>query len=316
MYKWWGSVFITLILLTLAGCQTEKEIEKLIAEYVMEQHEISQFEIIHKGKNGESEIGERSYVLQQTEEPKVKFKLYVGGLLKTKVVGDDYKEQLEAYKLGRSFVEKHESVLKQAGYEEMDFRNTERKQTKLTDFEVEVTIKSKLSMNDKKSTQELYDVVSLLNKEKEYLAEKGNFIDSIVIHYPYLNKTDTLSIKKNVASIKNYSDLEDRLLSNSMFVNHALFEQNYDAYEEFEEMAGKFGFTYAEGLTEHSIYCNKKELDGLGCKGFTFKISGENTSDWNLNRLSNLVYDADFNIPVKRILVPSEEGDITLEGFN
>lgn len=89
-------IWLLITLSVLAGCESEKEIDRLVSDYAERELGVNNLEFIYRGGIDESNMGDRSYLVKSKDKPRVEFSVYLEGMMETKVVGDDYEDQLDA----------------------------------------------------------------------------------------------------------------------------------------------------------------------------------------------------------------------------
>ncbi|MFS0862763.1 hypothetical protein [Fredinandcohnia sp. 179-A 10B2 NHS] len=309
--------YIYLILLIscflfLTGCESQEEIDQLVREYVQTKYDVEEIEFIYRESKNEGNMGDRTYIVKSKKEPSFEFDILLDGIMKSEVVGDDYKKQAEAYEIGQAFESKYRAELNQLGYALVNFSRAQDR-TASTELEVSVVSERTISLNNEQSLKDLYQIFAILQEYNENLKEDF-LVYNLLIDYPYKDKTESLTFYYNVTDITSYEKLTSALAEDIHFVNLALQEKYQSTLVEMEKEIKKLGFSYREGLNDSSIFCYGKDLSGQECLGFTIYLSGADKSEGNLTALKAVIKE--FDIPIGEVVIANTGGAIVLEGFN
>lgn len=295
--------------LLLTGCESEKEIDRLVSDYVKTELGVENLEFIYRGGIDESNMGDRSYLMKSKDEPQVEFSVYLEGMMETKVVGDDYEDQLEAYKIGQSFIQENNERLTSIGFTINQFSNIQHDYSKAKELEVEVSTKRTVSLNDEKVVSDVYALIEILNKMNETIAKDDLLISSLDVDYPFFEDEESLMFHDKVDQIGTFEEFYSLLISNPSLVNQALFETNYNSWQALDEQVNTLGFKYAEGMNLRSISCYEQDLEGLECiGGYNIRLNGDDKSEDNLERLKEILRGSD--LPIQRVVIPNTGGAI------
>lgn len=298
--------------LFLTGCESQEEIDQLIREYVQTKYDLEEIEFIYRESKNEGNMGDRTYTVKSKKEPAIEFNILLDGIMKSEVVGDDYKKQAEAYEIGQAFESKYGAQLNQLGYSFVNFSRAQDR-TASTELEVSLVSERMISLNNEQSLKDLYQVFGFLQEYNESLKEDF-LIYNLLVDYPYKDKTGSLNFYYNVIDITSYEKLISVLVEDIHFVNLALLEKYQSTLVEMEKEIKKLGFSYREGFNENSIFCYGKDLSGQECRGFTIYLSGTDKSEGNINSLKTVIKE--FDIPIGEVVIANTGGAIVLDGFN
>jgi hypothetical protein len=308
MKKFISMFLISFLLLT--GCESEKEIDRLVSDYAKTELGVKNIEVIYRSGIDESNMGERSYLVRSKDEPKVEFSVYLEGILKTKVVTDDYKQQLQAYQVGQSFLKENIEMLNNLGFTINQFSNTmHHEYSTARELKVDVNTNRTISLNDTKSIEDMYTLVEMLNYLNETITEDDFLVSSLVVDYPFYSDHESLMFHDNVNQLVTFEEFYSFLISKPSLINQALFETNYNSWQALGEQVNALGFKYAEGMNLQSISCYEQDLEGLECTGgYNIRLHGEDKSEENLERLKERLRGSDLHI--QRVVVPNTGGAI------
>lgn len=296
---------IPLVLLFLVGCESEKEIDKLVKEYASDELGLKDIKIIYSEKKNEGNMGDRSYVLRTEKYPILEFSVYLEGLMKSKIVGDDYAAQLDAFKVGEAFINKHEQQLYEIDLYDMYFEDPN------SDSELIVTVDASLvlSLDEPESIDKLFSLVSLLNEEDEVIKNDYYSIQTLYINYSAITGNESIALQ-NLTDIQTNEDLKTVLMKDLDFVNEALIDINFRDIKQLEGELENEGYKFTEGISDESIECDPNLLIELSCKGFNIRIDGKDKSEEKLNKLQDLLTKQD--IPISRVMIPNKGGAIEI----
>ncbi|KAA0547817.1 hypothetical protein FZW96_08705 [Bacillus sp. BGMRC 2118] len=76
---------VLILFLLLIGCESEKEIDEQVKQYVSVELGIQDINIIYSEKKNEGNMGDRSYVIETKKYPIIEFSVYLEGLVNTKI---------------------------------------------------------------------------------------------------------------------------------------------------------------------------------------------------------------------------------------
>jgi hypothetical protein len=253
-------------LFTLSGCESEKEVDQIISDYVKKEYSIDSMIIEREGVN-EGNMGERTFVLESKEENPVKFEVYLEGMFSTTVTGDNYKEQKEARKAGSEFSSKNKEVLTSNGFRDIEFYTTQG------DLVVTAISDNDINLFDGNSLNRLLQLGQLLEKSEpsiDWVDLKTKSIEDLV----YFQLFD----------LKDEEQLKKKLLTNPDVLNVSLFQRDYKKFKAIEEEIVKKGYKLKNGLTvgrdDQTFYCfEDNEKNGECPGGYYFEIIGKSDKE-------------------------------------
>lgn len=300
---------ILLCFLTLVGCETEKDVDRLVSEYVEAELGVKNLEFIYRGGIDESNMGDRSYLVKSKNEPKMEFSVYLEGILETKVVGDDYEDQFEAYEVSQTFIDQNKEVLTEIGLTINQFSNIQHDYSSSKELKVEVSTNRTISLNDEKIVKDLYSLIEMLYNMNKTIAADDLLISTLAVDYPFYSDDESLMFHDQVDQLHTFEEFHSLLTGNSYLVNQSLFETNYNSWQTLDEQVNTLGFKYAEGMNLQSISCYEEDLKGLDCiGGYNIRLNGNDKSEENLDKLKDLLRGSDLHI--KRVVIPNTGGAI------
>jgi len=297
----------------LTGCETEAKVDKLVLQYVKDEFGLEEVEITYRGGKDESNMGDRSYSVKSKTEPSFEFDVFLEGLINSRIVGDDFAEQEDAYKIKQQFVKTYEAKLKEIGVSDRSFHYLFINEKGLSKLEITGLFAKTVSLNDEQSIKHLFTFIQLINEYSKSL-ETDYIISDIRAEYPLDDQTQALSFYKDVAEIKELSDLKTILLENSNFVNEALLQANITSFQQLEKDMSDIGFSFRSGLNDLSIFCSGENIIDGKCSGYTFYLEGKNKSESNMKKLKAIINN--HPIPVAEIVISNEGGAIRLKELN
>lgn len=296
--------------LILTGCESQKEIDNLVSEYVKKEFGIEEIEYIYRGKKNEGNMGDRSYIVKSKTEPSFEFSVYLEGMMKSEVVGDNYNQEAEAYQIGQNFSSTYQTNLNEIGYTDISFSGAQDR-TSFTELEVNAKFNKTISLNNEQTIEELFKFIQLLQEYNQNLNKNNFLIQNLVVEYPVEDTNKSLAFYYNVVNITDYSVLTSFLLKDIPFVNEALLEKNRNAFIELEKEIRKIGFAFNDGLNDKSVFCNGEDLNGLECTGFTLRISGKDKSEKNIEALKEILNKS--SVPISKVVIPKAGGALEIE---
>lgn len=296
---------IPLIALFLVGCESEKEIDELVKEYASDELGLKDIKIIYSEKKNEGNMGDRSYVLRTEKYPILEFSVYLEGLMNTKIVGDDYTAQLDAFKVGETFITKHQEQLYEIDLYDMYFEDPN------SDSKLKVTVDAsmELSLNEPESIDKLFSLVSLLNEENEVIKNDYYTIQTLYSNYSAITGNESI-VLQNLTDIQTIEDLKAVLMKDLDLVNQALIDINFRAIKQLEGELESVGYQFSVGISDESIECEPSFLSELSCNGYKIRIEGKDKSEEKLNELQELLTKQE--IPISRVTVPNKGGAIEI----
>nr|WP_263325565.1 hypothetical protein [Neobacillus sp. Marseille-Q6967] len=304
-------LLFVLFLLLLTGCESEKRVDNLVKEYVKEKYGIAEIEITYRGQKDESNMGDRGYVVKSITEPSFEFAVHLEGLLRSKITGDDYLDQEEAYYIGEEFFKAYDKELKAIGYSDIMFKHSYSDNPLLTVLSAEAVTDQKISLNQEPSIENLFKLIQLLNEYNKILEPKEFQVTTLWVNYP---EKQILGISDIVVEINEVSQLKTYLLEKTNFLNEALLEANLDKFKQLEKELVELGFEYGLGFNNRSIYCYGKDIANAICTGYSLNIKGEDKSEENIQRLKDVIKN--FELPIAQVVIQNDGGAIVLEEFN
>ncbi|MGJ7919005.1 hypothetical protein [Neobacillus sp. LXY-4] len=292
------SIFFMIFSFTiLSACESEQDIDKLIQNYVKEKYGFTADITNREGKN-EGNMGDRTYTVQKSSKPQIKFQVHLTGMLKSKIEGDNYHDQKKAYELSQKFFKFNQPKLEMLNFEDVYF-------TASTGGLVVNAVSSKeISFNQPGSIDHLLEFVLIANTFKNEHLPSTSSIESIKI----FNKTTKLTFALNeINTITNKDALLKELNNDPDFVNDSLFKRDFTAFQLMEKELEKIGYRFTNGLTigmvKESIYCYGKNITNGECTGgYEVKLDGPKDPK-NLFALVQILKN-NQEIKIKDIVIP------------
>jgi hypothetical protein len=249
-------------LFLLSGCESEKEVDQIIREYVKREYSFNSKIIEREGVN-EGNGGDRTFVVLSKEDIPVTFEVYLKGIFTTKVTGDNYKEQVIARKAGREFSIKNKEVLTSIGFRDIEFSHTQGL------FLASAITDNDINVHDSNSVNKLLQFIHLLNHNEpsvEWLKLNTKSIDEPV---------DIVGL----SDLRDEEQLKKRLFNNLDVINVSLYQREYKKFKAIKDEIEKRGYKLngiKVGRSEHTFYCfEDNEKNGECPGGYYFEIEGK-----------------------------------------
>jgi len=281
-------MFICFSLLT--GCESSPDIDILIHDYVKDKYNFN-VDIISRESKNEGNMGDRTFTVQQTNPPNIKFNILLSGMLHSTVEGDNYRKQKEAYGYTQPFLSENKQTLHQLGFDQIVFSATADGLT------VSALSKKPISLSDSSSIEHLLGFLMALNRYQAETLNDDETIESVLITHN--QSKQSISIP-NIHMITDQKALVDKLNQNPDIVNDFLFQRDYASFQALEKALNKISYQLKNGLTvgmiDESFYCYGKNIkDGECSGGYEIKLSGPKDAA-HLFKAVELLKKQDINI--------------------
>jgi hypothetical protein len=275
-------LFLGLSLL-LTGCDSQEEVDEKVLAYLDENFDF-EVDIIYRESVNEGNMGDRSYTVETKEEPKVKFSIFLTGMINTEVVGDDYEEQKRSQLVGEKFLKTYKTELSKLKFSNIKFEF-------YRDFRVKALYNDKISVFHEESTEPIYKLIELLNtfKVNEQLEEdfESLFID--------IATQDGSIYLEDIKQFQTKQSLQTTLLKDTHLVVDALLMRDETLFLELGEKLRDIGYDYYYGFNEenqndHSVFCLEAQLVNGECTGgYRLQLKGESIAKADLFQLTQLL---------------------------
>jgi hypothetical protein len=268
------------------GCESEKEIDNLIKEYVKEKYN-TKIKIIEREDVHEGNMGDRTFVVKSKNNPSVLFHVYLEGMFNSKVSGDDYKIQKNAILLGEKFLNENKKTTEKLGISQLNFTDNQG-------LVISIETNSHLNLYDDKSLEGLIQFIQLVNSRSYLKPYQGK---TLLLKLDYLEMP--LEIH-NIELINNSVDLTYELVDEIDFINYSLFKRDFNRFDALRKGIEQRGYKLEYGMTigsDKTFFCWEDDLMNGECTGgYSLDLLGGKTDKQSLFELISFLKNQDINI--------------------
>ncbi len=282
-------VFILLSFTLLTACNSQKNIDQQVKDYIKQKYKFNVNITNREGKN-EGNMGDRIFLVTKNNQPKIEFHVFLSGIINPKIESDDYPDQKKAYGYGQEFLKESSKKLNQIGYNQIKFSASANA------LDINVVSKEDITTRNQNSLNRLLDFVRLVNHFKEEQLQSET-IHSIILNKK--NSPDTI-VLNNVNTITDINSLIQQLNKDPYFVNKSLFERDKTIFQSIEKDIKGIGFRYKYGLSvgtvKDSIFCYRDNIKNSECSGgYDLILEGPRDSK-NLYKLAQTLKNQEIKI--------------------
>ncbi|AGK52349.1 hypothetical protein [Bacillus sp. 1NLA3E] len=299
-------VFILLSFTLLTSCNSQKDIDQQVKDYVKEKYKFNVAITYREGKN-EGNMGDRIFQVIKNSQPKIEFHVYLSGVINPKIQGDDYPEQKKAYEYSQQFFKENTQKIKRFGYDQIKFSAS------ANGLDVSVVTNQEVSSRDQNSLERLLEFVQIVNRFKED-SLRTETISSIIIHH---KNSQNKIVVNGINSITDSKILTQQLNKDAYFVNKALFQRDKALFQSMEKDIKEIGYSYKYGLNvgmvKETIFCNEDNIKNGECfGGYDLTLEGPRDSK-SLYQLAQTLKSQD--IKIKDVFLP-EKPSLLIENID
>ncbi|SOC11195.1 hypothetical protein SAMN05880501_106100 [Ureibacillus xyleni] len=261
-------IMIMLFVLFLVGCDSEEEVDRKVQDHIMETYGF-EVDITYRESLNEGNMGDRIYQVQRKDDPKVEFTVDLMGMWETKIAGDNYEIQEEAFFIGEKFVKKYENELSKLKISNVVFR-------KSSGLYIETSYNSTISNFKEETLQPLMEFINLLNSYKESEKFEDNYAELDI------NYSNDKSVQlTQIHEIKTLGQLKEQLYQDLDISNESLKAKDEELFIELENDLRKLGYQYEYGLNSddprfESFGCFQEFYENGECnEGYRMYLKGD-----------------------------------------